>query len=375
MKKILSFLWRNPCKILFAIFFFSLTSYVVMGTLMDESTQAKEMKFNPDIKGDSALSVDVDVVLVKKEEVKVIKELPGRVVALNVAQVRPQVDGIITEVFFQEGSYVEKGQQLYQIDSALYEAEVSKAKANYDFLRKKRYRFKKLLKIEAISRQEFQEVHSAYVGAKENLKRAKINLGYSKVYAPISGYIGISRFTKGALVKASQDSVLSVISQLDQMFVDVRYPASDFEVISKYLNCKVLVEMDNGVIIEGGLINSFEREIDNSTDSFLVRVKIDNEELKMAPGMYVGAKFFLKSEEDLTVPIKSTYRDVDGSLFVWYANDDNIVSKKKIIANRIFNNKWIIDSGLEENDVVIYEGVQKIYEGALINPNVAQGAR
>jgi len=342
---------------------------------MDDSTQAKEKEFNRDDKGDKFLSIDVDVVLVRKEEVQIVKEFPGRVVAMNVAQIRPQVDGIIMEVLFEEGSYVEKGQELYQIDPSLYEAEVSRAQASYDFLRKKRYRFQKLLKVEAISRQEFEEVNSAYVGASEALRKAKINLGYSKVHAPISGYIGISNFTKGALVKASQDSVLSVISQLDSVFVDVRYPASDFEIIKKYLNCKVLIEMDNGVAIKGGLIDSFERQIDDLSDSFLVRVKIENENLRLAPGMYVGAKFFLESNEDLTVPIKSTYRDVDGSLFVWYVNEENIVSKKTIIASRIFENEWVIDSGLRENDVVIYEGVQKIYEGALINPNVAQGAR
>lgn len=348
---------------------------MVMGTLMDDSTQAKEREFDPEAKGDVAMSVDVDVVLVKKEEVQVIKELPGRAVSMNVSQIRPQVDGVITEVLFEEGTYVEKGEQLYQIDPEIYEADLSKAYASYNFLKKKKYRFGRLLQVEAISRQEFEEVDAAYVVAKETLEKAKINLDYSRVYAPISGYIGISNFTKGALVKASQEEALSVINQLDSIFVDVRYPASDFEIVKKHLKCKVVVEMDSGVVIDGGMIDSFERQIDASSDSFLVRVRMVNEGLKLAPGMYVGAKFYLESKEDLTVPVKATYRDVDGSLFVWYANEENIVSKKTIKASRIFENKWIIDSGMAENDVVIYEGVQKVYEGALINPNVAQGVK
>lgn len=372
LKKFFRFFKRNPFKILFVIFFFSLTAYVVMGTLTDDSTKAQEKEFDPNAKGDKPLSIDVDVVLVKKEEVQTIKELPGRVAALNFAQVKSQIDGVIQKVFFAEGSYVEQGQQLYQIDSAPYEAELSKAKANYNFLRKKKYRYSKLLKIGAVSKQEFDEVASAYVVASQTLEQAKINLDYTKVYAPISGHIGVSYFTKGALVKKAESDVLSVINQIDPVFIDVRYPASELGIIRQHLNCKVKIEVNDSQIIENGVIDSYERQIDKSSDSFLVRVRIDNNDSLLIPGMYVGAKFILESSSGLTIPIKSTYRDVDGSLFVWYVNSENIVSKKTIVANRVFGNSWVIEAGLSANDTVIYEGVQKIYEGALVNPNVAR---
>ena len=375
VKDILGFLKMNPFKVLFVIFFFSLSSYVVMGTLTDDSTRAQEKEFDPEAEGDKPLAIDVDVVVIQKQEVQVVKELPARVVALNVSHVRPQIDGVITEVSFEEGSYVEKGQQLYQIDPAIYEAELVKAQSNYQFLKSKKNRFRKLLAIGAVSRQEFQQVFSAYLGAKEELRKAVINVEYSKVYAPISGHIGVSKFTKGALVKASQEDILSVINEIDHVFIDVRYPASDYDIIQKHLNSRISVVMNNGTVLEGGVIDSFEKQIDQSSDSFLVRVKIENTDLLLVPGMYVGAKFFLESKEDLTVPIKATYRDVDGSLFVWQVNEENIVSKRTISANRIFDDKWIIESGLVENEAVIYEGVQKIYEGALINPNVAQGVK
>ncbi|MBL6664313.1 MAG: efflux RND transporter periplasmic adaptor subunit [Rickettsiales bacterium] len=375
MKKILRFLKRNPFKILFAIFFCSLSSYVVMGTLMDDSTRAQEKVFDPNIKGDKPLAVDVDVVLVKKQEVQTTKELPGRVVALNSSEVRSQVDGVITNVLFEEGSYVEKGQQLYQIDPDLYQARFSKVKANYHFLRKKKYRYSKLLKIGAVSRQEFEEVNSAYVGAREDLRQAEIDLEYSKVYAPISGHIGVSYFTKGALTKKDENAVLAIINQIDSVFVDVRYPASEFGIIRQHLNCNVSIETSDGKVLEGGVIDSFEREIDQSSDSFLVRVRIDNKDLELAPGMYVGVSFSLESTQGITVPIKTTYRDVDGSLFVWHVNAQHIVSKRNIVANSIFQNSWVVESGLKENETIVYEGVQKIYEGALINPNIAQGVK
>jgi membrane fusion protein (multidrug efflux system) len=204
------------------------------------------------------------------------------------------------------------------------------------------------------------------------MKQAEIDIEYSKVYAPISGHISVSYFTKGALAKKDENSVLAIINQIDPVFVDVRYPASDFSVIRQHLNAKVSVEMSNGKVISGGMIDSFEREIDQSSDSFLVRVRMDNKDLDLIPGMYVKAIFSLESTQGLTIPIKATYRDVDGSLFVCHVNEQNIVSKKTIIANRIFGNRWVVESGLTENEAIIYEGVQKVYEGALVNPNVAR---
>lgn len=371
--KILKFLKKNPLKILFVIFFLSLSSYVVLGMIADESTKAQEKEFDPEIKGDNPIAIDVDVILVKKEDVKSVKNLPARVSAFETAKLRPQIDGIIRQVNFVDGSYVTKGQQLYQIDDEIYQANLKQALANFKFLAKKKYRFKRLLKIGAISRQEFDEVYSNYIIAKQDLKKAEIDLEYTKVLAPISGHISIAKLTKGELVSVAQDEVLAIINQVDPIYVDIRYPAKDFDILRRNLDAEIEVETNNSKIVVGGKIDSFEKEIDALNDSFLIRAKFDNKNFDLVPNMYVDVKLSYNIRQGLTIPLRSAYRDFDGSLFVWVVNNDNIVEKRTINVAGIYDDKWIIQDGLAQNDQVIYEGVQKIYVGALVNPNLHKG--
>jgi len=316
----------------------------------------------------SAKAVEVSVVSARMQKVNFDIEIPGKVSAFAVANVRPQVDGIIQKVFFTEGGKVEKGQQLYQIDPTLYNIALGKANASYKALRKKRTRFYRLLKSGAISKQEYDDVNASYVAAFLDVKEAKTNLEYTKVYAPISGHIGATKFTKGTLVKSSQDEVLSVINQIDPIYVDVKLPTSDLALIQKQQEFLITTYLQNEEVKKKGKLAFFEKQVDETSDTFLVRFSFENSDLKLIPGMYVTNKIHIQPFNALTIQKEVVTRGRDGKLFVWIVDNQNRVHKKQIMAKKSYQNMLIVEEGLSEGDVVVYEGVQKIYEGLEVNP-------
>ncbi len=317
-------------------------------------------------------AIPVTTISVTKQKVQLYVDLPGRVNAKKIAQVRPQIDGVIKAIKFTEGALVKQGQPLYQIDSEIYNAAVKGNEANVKALTAKRNRYKILLEQDAVSKQEFDDIEASLDQAKSEASKAKKNLDYTKVLAPISGFIGKTNYTEGALVTANQADALTTIVQLDPIYVDLEQPAQ--EVIAggnrKEIPVSLIADDPSNRLI--GKLKFSEMFVDESTDSIRLRAEFSNKNQKLLPGMFVSAKLHLAPFAAVTVPQRVTTRTPDGKLMVWVVQSDNTVKAKIIKAEKIFNDSWIVQEGLEEGEVVVYEGIQKISEGAKVVATPAQ---
>ncbi len=355
---------RNK-KIKLAIFFFCLIALALGGYFFQiklKNNSAIATKISP-----NGL-IEVNVVRVKKENVQLFLDLPARVSAYKISEVRPQIDGIIRQRKFVEGSFVKEGQQLYQVDPAIYQITLDNASASLSAVSAKRERYKNLLEQDAISKQEFDDINAALAKAQADVKKAKTNLVYTKVYAPISGYIGKSNITEGALVTANQATILTTITQLDPIYVDMAQPSRDMIKLGNQEEIEVTLIVDGGIGENKGTLKFSEVFADETTDSVRLRAIFDNKDKKLIPGMFVNAKLHLKPIEAITIPQRAANRGFDGNLVVWVVDKDNIVKSRSIKSDQISEDKWIVLDGLEEGDVIVYEGFQKISEGAKIKP-------
>ena len=261
-----------------------------------------------------AAPLEVGAIKLQKQKVRLLLELPARVASHKISEVRPQVDGIIRSRKFVEGSFVQEGQQLYQIDPTMYQATFYDANANFKTVRAKRDRYKNLLEEDAISKQDFDDITSAYAKAEADLKKAATNLAYTRVLAPISGYIGKSNVTEGMLVNANQAGVLTTITQLDPIYVDMVQPAKDVLRLGDQTEIPVNLVIDEVEYKEMGTLKFAEKFADEGTDSVRLRAIFSNKDQKLIPGMFVNAKLHLKPIEAIIVPQKATSRAPDGSL-------------------------------------------------------------
>jgi len=341
----------------------------------------------------SAAAVPVDVVAVRRHSVTLTTELPGRVVAYRTAQVRPQVGGVIEKRTFEEGGIVKAGQQLYQIDPLRYRADVQtasanldKAKANLAMATAKQKRYSSLLADKAVSKQDFDEAQAAYQQAQAGveqagaaLKTAQINLQYTQVNAPISGRIGKSEVTEGALVVAQQAAVLATINQLDPIYVDVSQASSRLlELRKQMLNgsvstdqrAKVHLLLDDGSTYEreGELLFS-EMSVDTSTGTVSMRARFPNPDHILLPGMFVQATVEEGVKQDaLLVPQRAVMRDAKGEATAMVVAADNKAELRVLNAGRAVAGDWLVIDGLKEGDKVIVAGLQKIRPGVLVAP-------
>ncbi len=311
-------------------------------------------------------AAEVAVTIVQKQNVELFQDLPARVNGFKISEVRPQVGGVIKEIKFSEGSFVKKGQQLYQIDPVMYQSTWQSAQKNLKALRAKRDRYKILLEQDAVSKQEFDDIEASFAQADSDAQKAKANFSYSKVLAPISGYIGKSNLTEGALVDANQTNPLVTIVQLDPIYVDMVQTTKDALEIKDHNQIKVTIADENSSEIAEGKLKMIESFADESTDSVRLRALFENKNKKLIPGMFVKAKLHLKPIEVILVPQRATMRTPDGNLMVFVVQGD-VAKMRPIKAERIFEDSWIVDSGLEDGEVLIVEGYQKIADGAKVN--------
>jgi membrane fusion protein, multidrug efflux system len=316
----------------------------------------------------AAPAPEVTVIKIEKQNAQQSLQLPARVIAYKTSEVRPRVGGIIKERIFEEGSFVKKGQQLYQIDPEPFQIEYNNAAVNLKTVKAKYQRFKELIGMEAISKQEFDDMKATFAQAQAAFNLAKNSLGYTKVYAPISGYIGKSNFTEGALAVANQDNVLTTITQLDPVYVDMEQPSRDALQIGNQRKVSVILETEDGTYDQKGVLEFSEVFADQSTDSINLRAKFPNGDKKLIPGMFVTAKLNLKPINAITVPQRATTRTPDGNLSVWVVNENNVANPKIIKAKNAYGASWIVEDGLNEGDVIIYEGFMKIAPGATVKP-------
>lgn len=337
----------------------------------------------------------VDVVTLHAAPLQLMSELTGRTAPLRVAEVRPQVNGIILKRLFTEGSDVKAGQLLYQIDPAVYQAAVASAKANLakaqaneQSARLKAQRYAELVKVKAISRQEYDDADAAWkqqvaeIGAaKAALQSANINLAYTRITAPISGRIGKSAVTEGALVTAQQADSLTSISQLDPMYVDVRQSTADLLRLKRQVaagkltqgqqdGAKVSFQLEDGSQYgEQGTLQFSDVTVDETTGMVTLRVLVPNSHDLLLPGMFMRATLQEgERPQGLLVPQTAVTRTPKGGATVMVVTADNKVELREVQLSRVVGDSWVVESGLDAGEKVIVAGLQKVKPGALVAP-------
>lgn len=336
---------------------------------------------------------EAGVVVMKSEPVTLTMELSGRISPQMVAEVRPQVGGIIQKRLFTEGGDVKTGEALYQIDPASYQAAyaiakaaLAKSEANVFTLRQKADRYKELVTINAVSRQEYDDSTAALKQAEADIESgkatvdaARINLAYTRLSAPISGRIGRSSVTPGALVTANQASALATIQQLDPIYVDVTQSSADLlrlkrslasgEIKSKDANqakVKLVLEDGSSYPLEGTL-NFSEVTVDQSTGSITLRAQFPNPNQLLLPGMFVrGIVQEGIQEQAILVPQRGVTRDPAGNAVALVVGENDVVERRVLKTERTVGDAWLITDGLKVGERVIVEGIQRIRPGATV---------
>ena len=352
-------------------------------------------------KASAPAATPVGVVTLNSQAITLKKELPGRVSAFQIAEIRPQVSGIVQSRLFEEGTQVEKGQALYQINPDIFEAElaaskaaVARAEASIASSKSKASRYKELLAIKAVSQQDFDEADAAskqasaeLLTAQAQLKSAQINLDYSHVSSPISGQISKSSVTVGALVSAAQTSALATVTQLDPIYVDLTQSSNELTKLKRALASGALgvdsttqtdVELimeDGSVYPHKGTLQFSEVTVDPSTGSVTLRAKFPNPEKLLLPGMYVRAEVVEGVKSDaILAPQRGVSRNTKGEPTAMVVSKNNTVESRVLKVERTLGANWLVSEGLADGDQLIVEGLQKIRPGAPVTATAAQSS-
>lgn len=358
-----------------------LSGFIVCATLLtgcDGSDNPKQ----------SAQAPQVTVYVVKSAPLAVTTELPGRTDAFRVAEVRPQVSGIVLRRNFMEGSDVNAGDSLYQIDPATYKAAYDSAKgelakaeaaANIAHLTVKRY--EPLVGTQYISRQEYdqavanaRQADASVIAAQASVETARINLAYTKVSSPINGRIGKSSVTEGALVTNGQVAALATVQQLDPIYVDVTQSSNDFMHLKQSRLQKnedtssVQLLMENGQPYPlKGTLQFSDVTVDESTGSITLRAVFPNPQHSLLPGMFVRARIEEGVQpKAILVPQQGVTRTPRGDATVLVVNDKEQIELRNVIASQAIGDSWLIAEGLKDGDRVVVSGLQKIHPGATV---------
>jgi len=337
-------------------------------------------------------AVEVGVVTVATGKVVMTSELPGRTNPYLVAEVRPQVGGIILKRLFKEGGDVKRDEVLYQIDPATYQATynsaaaaLAKAEANQASVQSRAERYGDLVKINAVSKQDYDDAYAAskqaladVESAKAAVENARINLDYTKVTAPISGRISKSDFTPGALVTASQATALTRIQQLDPIYVDVTQSSVEWLRLKREIEngvlktdsknqAKVKLKLEDGRMYpHEGKLEFSDVTVDQTTGMITLRAVFPNSKHDLLPGMYVRA--ILEegvNEQAITIPQAAVTRDQKGVPLVLVVTADNKIERRNITVDRDIGNDWLVTSGIKVGEKLVVEGAQR-----LASPNV-----
>lgn len=331
----------------------------------------KNFFFNGNYEQNSELP-EVTVSILKPVNTSITKQYPGRTAAYQLAEIRPQVSGIISNRMFTQGEHVQQGQQLYQIDPAIYQstykvklANLQKIEANKRAIFAKKKRYDNLLKSSIISKQEHDDITSQLEQADAEIQmaeaeidKAKIELDYTKVYAPISGIIGKSSVTKGALVTANQREKLATITQLDPIYVDVQLSNNQFVKLKKELgtikDTPISLILDNEEKYEQqGKLLFHEFHVNKSTNSIELRAVFPNHDHFLFPGSFVRIIVTKQYPQALLIPQNITWRDAQGSLFVWVVNEENTAIPTEINSDDMVGDSWLVSGGIEAGAKII----------------------
>jgi membrane fusion protein (multidrug efflux system) len=348
----------------------------------------------PAQQGMAGMKVPVSVVTVEPQPAEIYAELPGRVEAIQDAQIRARVTGIVKEINFEQGSEVKEGQLLFTIDPAPYEAELNRARAELQraeadagVARLQAQRYSQLVKANAISRQEYdnavaaaKQADAAVAAARAAVQSAEINLGYTRVESPIDGRIGKSLVTEGALVSAQNATQMATVQQLSRVYIDITRSTAQLAALRKAVATGMLKQVDNGkvavqVILEDGSLYAHEGTllfsgvtVDPSTGQVSLRAEVDNPDQILLPGMYVRVRVQQGVDEKaLLVPAQAVQRTSDG-LNTLMVVREGVVSPVAVELGPQIGGKYVVYKGLSAGDVVIVEGFQKIRPGAPVQP-------
>ncbi|MGZ5477268.1 MAG: efflux RND transporter periplasmic adaptor subunit [Thermoanaerobaculia bacterium] len=330
------------------------------------------------------------------QTVTLTTQLPGRTVAFRMAEVRPQVDGIIRERLFEEGATVEAGQGLYQIDPATYQAEVKAAEAELARARASLQRsiaqadrYRELLTRKVVSQQEYDEVFAAQAeneadvaAAQARLERARINLNYTMVTAPIGGRIGRSNITEGALVTANQETVLAIITQLDPIYVDLTQSSAELLRTRRAIETGEIIVSDKGeapveLMIDAtgaryshqGRAQFSEVLVEETTGTITLRAVFPNPEHELMPGLFVrGIVSQGEVKNAFKVPQAAVVRGNDGQAFVWLIGPDDMVKRQPVTVRRAIDDTWLVTEGLSSGDRVVVDGLQRVQPDSKVTP-------
>ncbi|TXH86265.1 MAG: efflux RND transporter periplasmic adaptor subunit [Pseudomonas sp.] len=324
----------------------------------------------------AAQTPQVGVVTLQPQPYTLTSELPGRTSAYRVAEVRPQVNGILQKRLFEEGSEVKAGQQLYQIDAAVYQASYKSAEASLASARSLAERYRELVGDQAVSKQAYDEARAAQLAAEAALERASIDLRYTKVLAPIAGRIGRSAVTEGALVSNGQATALATIQQLDPIYVDVTQSATELLRLRRELAdgqleqagdnaARVRLTLEDGsAYAHEGRLEFSEVSVDESTGSVTLRAVFPNPEHLLLPGMYVQAELVAGvNRQAILAPQQGVTRNPRGDATALVVNASNVVEARVLQASRTAGNYWLVTSGLVAGDRLITEGLQFVKPG------------
>ncbi len=326
----------------------------------------------------------VGVITLQPQAFALTSELPGRTSAYRVAEVRPQVNGIILKRLFTEGREVKAGQQLYQIDPALYAATLKSAQATLQSSQSLAERYQLLVDEQAVSRQAFDEARAKQMEAEAALQTATINLRYTKVLAPIGGRIGRSAVSEGALVSNGQSTAMAVIQQLDPIYVDVTQSSLEILKLRNDLasgrlqkagnnaaTVKLLLE-DGSEYPQAGQLEFSEVSVDPGTGSVTLRAVFPNPKYDLLPGMFVHAQLQAGvSAQAILAPQQGVTRNLKGQPTALVVNQHDQVELRELQAERTAGNAWLINQGLQAGDRLIVEGLQFVKPGITVTVSEA----
>jgi membrane fusion protein (multidrug efflux system) len=321
----------------------------------------------------------VTVVTVQAQAVPISTELPGRITAYRVADVRPQVSGIILRRMFLEGSEVKAGQQLYQIDPAPYKASYDSAIAAEASAKALADRYKPLVEANAVSRQDYDNAVASHLQAQAAVETARINLIYTRVLSPISGRIGRTFVTEGALVTANQATALATVQQLDPVYVDVTQPSTALLRLRREAAAGLLKQNEGGKTqvrlrledgsdyAHAGTLEVAEVTVDVGTGSVTLRALMPNPERLLLPGMFVREQIQEGVRQGaVLVPQQGVSHDTKGDPTALVVGADNTVELRTLQTDRAAGDQWVVTSGLNAGDRVIVDGIQLARPGTKV---------
>jgi len=334
---------------------------------------------------------EVSVVTLKPRSIEITDQLPGRTTAFRVAEVRPQVTGIVQKRLFSEGTEVKAGQQLFQIDSGSYRAALSSAEAALKRAEAQAVsakllaeRYEPRIAANAVSKQENDEAiagraraEADVASARAAVDAARINVVYTQVLSPINGRIGRTLVTEGALVTSGQQGPLATVQQLDPIYVDIAQSSTEMLRLQRQLANGELVKganneaevrltlEDGSVYPEPGRLKVSEAQVDPSTGSVVLRAVFPNPRRELLPGMFVRARLAQGTRSAaLLVPQRGVAHNAKGEATVLLVDKEDKVAERVVTADRAINGEWLITAGLAAGDRVIVDGLQKAKPGS-----------